>query len=192
MMHTRLVDARRIDSAVKLPEYAHNFCYEVAVLPTIPRVRGNGLRCLDFPLRRAAPTWEETALGTDDPAAQHGNIAYSYREAPNDDRPSRGRGGRRIRLRRRCSSGRCLLRGGHAVGLETAGFCGGSGIDDHFGGCSVHSAEESPDRVAGAFEAEAPLGVGGHPVFADDAVASSPSARVGGVLAPLDADCLGD
>ncbi len=45
------------------------------------------------------------------------------------------------------------------------------------------SAEQAPGGVALAFEPEAHLGVGSHPVLADDAVASSPSAGDGGVLA---------
>ena len=72
---------------------------------------------------------------------------------------------------------------GHAVGLEAAGFSGGSGVDDHFGRCAGLAAEEAPDGVSGAFEPEAHLGVDAHPVVADDVVASTPSAGVGGVLA---------
>ena len=72
---------------------------------------------------------------------------------------------------------------GHAVGLEAADLIGATGVDDDLRGCSVLAAQEAPGGVAGAFEPQAHLGVGGHLVLPDDAVASPPPAGAGGVLA---------
>ncbi len=75
------------------------------------------------------------------------------------------------------------VRRGIRLVLRRRVFSGGSLVDDYFGGCSGLAAEEAPGGVAGAFEPQAHLGVGGHPVFPDDAVAAAPSAGADGVLA---------
>ena len=86
MMHSRLVDAYFVYRAVKVPDYANQLCYEVAVLPTIPRVWGDRPLRFDFPLCRLAPPGEKATLGADD-ATYYRNVGFPHRETPDDYRP---------------------------------------------------------------------------------------------------------